>query len=41
VLRPLKVVSIDLADDGRTIATSNAGGVTIWDSVARSSRRLQ
>jgi hypothetical protein len=35
------VISIDLADDGRTIATSNAGGVTIWDVLARSSRQLE
>jgi WD40 repeat protein len=34
------IVSIDLADDGRTIAASNAAGVTIWDSVARSSRAI-
>jgi WD40 repeat protein len=35
------IVSIDLADDGRTIAASNGAAVTIWDSVARSSRPLQ
>jgi hypothetical protein len=37
----IPIVSIDLADDGRTIATSNTGGITIWDSVARSSRQLE
>jgi WD40 repeat protein len=35
------IVSIDLADDGRTIATANAAGIVIWDSTARTSRLLQ
>jgi hypothetical protein len=35
------IVSIDLSDDGRTIAAVNGAAVTVWDSVARSSRQLQ
>ena len=34
------VVSIDLSDDGRTIAVTDRGGVTIWDSTTRAARRL-
>jgi WD40 repeat protein len=34
------VVSLDLADDGRTIAATDASGVSIWDATTRASRRL-
>jgi hypothetical protein len=35
------IVSIDVADDGRTIAAANSSGIVIWDSTARTSRRLE
>ena len=33
--------SLDLSDDGRTILTTSSAGITIWDSVARTSRALE
>jgi WD40 repeat protein len=35
-----KIVAIDFADDGRTIAAITADGIVTWDSVARTSRAL-
>jgi WD40 repeat protein len=35
------IVSLDLADDGRTIATTDAAGIFIWDSTTGAMRKLQ